>query len=325
MRQPIIHYSTLGCLCASAVLMLNMQTATAQKFPVRPVRFVTSEVGGGADFQARLIGQGITPALGQQVVVDNRGGGVIPGETVAKATPDGYTLLYTGSAHWLLPLMRNNVPYDPVKDFMPVTLPVRAPNLLVVHPSLPVQSVKDLITLAKSQPGKLNYGSGAPGSSSHLAPELFKAMAGIDIVHVPYKGVGPALNDLLGGQLQMMFPNASSVMPHVKAGRLKALGVSSAQPSPLAPGIPTVASSGLPGYESVSTLGLFAPAHTPPAVIQQLNQVVVQYLAKPESKERLLQAGVETVGSTPAQLAAVVNSEITRMGKVIRDAHIRAD
>lgn len=296
----------------------------AQTFPHKPLRIITSEVGGGADFQVRLIGHGISAALGQQVIVENRGGGVIPGDTVAKALPDGYTLLYTGSAHWLLPLMRNNVPYDPVKDFVPVTLPVRAPNLLVVHPAVPAQSVKELIALAKAKPGTLNYGSGAPGSSSHLAPELFKAMADVDIVHIPYKGTGPAINDLLGGQLQIMFPNAASVMPHVKVGRLRALGVSSAQPSPLAPGVPTV-STGLPGYESVSNLGIFAPARTPVAVIRRINQEVVRYLATAEAKERMLNAGVETVGSTPEQLAAVVNAEVARMGKMIRAVGIRAD
>ena len=299
-------------------------TTPAQTYPYKPVRIVTSEVGGSADFQSRLIGHGIAAALGQQVIVENRGGGVIPGDTVAKALPDGYTLLYTGSAHWLLPLMRDNVPYDPVKDFAPITLPVRAPNLLVVHPSVPAQSVRELIALAKAKPGALNYGSGAPGSSSHLAPELFKAMAGVDIVHIPYKGTGPAINDLLGGQLQMMFPNAAAVMPHVKAGRLRALGVSSAQPSPLAPGVPTV-SAGLPGFESVSNLGIFAPARTPAAVIRRLNQEVVRYLQTAEAKERMLNAGVETVGSTPEQLAAVVNAEMARMGRIIKSVGIRAD
>lgn len=296
----------------------------AQSYPHKPVRIITSEVGGGADFQARLIGHGISAALGQQVIIENRGGGVIPGNNVAKALPDGYTLLYTGSAHWLLPFMRDNVPYDPVKDFAPVTLPVRAPNLLVVHPSVAAQSVKELIALAKAKPGALNYGSGAPGSSSHLAPELFKALAGVDIVRVPYKGTGPAINDLLGGQLQMMFSNASSVTPHVKAGRLRALGVSSAQPSALAPGVPTV-SAGLPGFESVSNLGIFAPARTPTAVIRRINEEVVRYLETADAKERMLNAGVETVASTPEHLAAVVKSEMARMGKIIRSVGIRAD
>jgi len=296
----------------------------AQTYPYKPVRIVTSEVGGGADFQARLIANGISSALGQQVIIENRGGGVFPGDAVAKASPDGYTFLYSGSAHWLLPFMRDNVPYDPVKDFAPVTLPVRAPNLLVVHPSVPAQSVKELIALAKAKPGVLNYGSGAPGSSSHIAPELFKSLAGVDIVRVPYKGTGPAINDLLGGQLQMMFSNASSVMPHVKTGRVRALGVSSMQPSALAPGVPTV-SVGLPGFESVSNLGIFAPARTPAAVIRRINQEVVRYLTTEDAKERMLKAGVETVASTPEHLAAVVQSEMERMGKVIRSVGIRAD
>lgn len=304
-------------------LVTAASPASAQEFPVKPIRIITSEAGGGADFQGRLIAQGITAALGQQVVVENRGGGVIPGETVARSAADGYTLLYNGSTHWLLPFLRSNVPYDPVADFAPITLTVRAPNLLVAHPSLPVRTVADIIKLAKARPGELNYGSGAPGSSSHLAPELLKSMAGINITRIPYKGTGSGLNDLMGGQIQLMFPNAAGVTQHVRSGRLRAIAVSSAEPSPLAPGVPTVASSGVPGYESVSILGFFAPAKTPEAVVARLNREIVRYLATPEAKERFMKAGLEAVGTTREQLAQTMKNEMNRLGKLIRDLGIR--
>jgi tripartite-type tricarboxylate transporter receptor subunit TctC len=310
-------------LVAAVALAAVVPHAASQEYPARPVRIITSETGGGADFQIRLIAQAITPALGQQVVVDNRGGGGIPGEAVARAPADGYTLLYNGSTHWLLPYLRSQAPYDPVADFAPISLTVRAPNLLVSHPSLPVKTVADVLKLAKARPGELNYGSGSPGSSSHLAPELLKSMAGVNIVRIPYKGTGPALNDLMGGQIQLMFPNAASVTGHVRSGRLKAIAVSSAEPSPLAPGVPTVASSGLPGYESVSILGLFAPARTPDAIVNRINREVVRYLATPEAKERFMKAGLEAVGTTQQQLAQTMRMEMGRMGKLIRDLGIK--
>lgn len=323
-RRPVILAGRFLAVVGACTLTLLAPTfSCAQDFPAKPVRIVTSDVGGGADVQARIIAQGITPALGQQVIIENRGGGFAPGEAVARAAPDGYTILYTGSAHWLLPFLRRNVPYDPVADFAPITQSVRAPNLLVAHPSLPVRNVRELIALAKTRPGELNYGSGAPGSSSHLAPELLKYMARIDIMRIPYKGVGPALNDLMGGQIQLMFPNAASVTPHVRSGRLRALAVSSKEPSPLAPGVPTVASSGVPGYESVSILGVFAPAKTPDAIVARLNREFVRFLSMPEAKERLFKAGVEAVGSSPQQLAETVRAEMARMGKLIKGLGIR--
>jgi tripartite-type tricarboxylate transporter receptor subunit TctC len=322
--SPCSLFAVLALLFAATATSFS-PIAYAQTYPARPIRIVTSETGGGADFQARLIAQGISASLGQQVIVDNRPGGVIPGDTVAKAAADGYTILYNGSAHWLLPFLRSNVPYDPVRDFTPIALAVRAPNVLVVHPSLPVKSVTDLIALAKARPGELNYGAGAPGSTSHLAPELFKAMAHVEIVRIPYKGTGPALNDLLGGQIQLMFPNAASVMPHMRTGRLRALAVSSTSPSPLAPGLPTVAASGLPGYESVSILGFFAPAKTPAAIVQRLNQEIVRYLHTGDAKERFLKGGVEATGSSPEELADTVRSEMARLGKLIQDVGIRAE
>ena len=297
--------------------------ACAQNFPNRPVRILASEAGGGGDFVARTIAQGIPQGLGQQMVVDNRGGGVIAGELVAKAPPDGYTLLLYGNTLWLLPLMRDHVPYDAQKDFAPVTLAGRAQNVLVVHPSLPVRSVKDLIAMAKAKPGELNYASAVAGAVNHLAAELFKSMANVNIVRIPHKGTSSALNSVLGGQVHMMFATASSVIPHVKSGRLRGLGLTGAQPSPLFPDMPTIAAAGLPGFDSVSLHGIFAPAGTPAAIIQRLNKEIVAVLQRPETRERFASAGVDVAASTPEQLTATMKAEIDSMGKVIRNAGIR--
>ena len=294
----------------------------AQPFPAKPIRIVTSEPGGGNDFGARILSVALTEQLGQQILIENRGaaGGAIAAETVAKAAPDGYTLLYYGSNIWLLPYLRKNVPYDPVRDFAPITLTVRAPNILVVHPSLPVKTVGELLTLAKARPSELNYGSGASGSSTQMATELFRYMAGIQLAHIPYKGNGPALNALIAGEVQVAFASPGSVSQHIKSGRLRALGISSAQPSPLLPGLPTVAASGVPGFEAVSMVGVFAGAKTPPVLIARLHQEFVRALARTDVKQKFFNAGVETVGSTPEEFGALVKSEMTRMGKVIRDA-----
>ena len=296
-----------------------------QGYPNKPVRIVTTEPGGGGDFAARLIAPGLTSNLGQQVIADPRGGGVIAIEMVIKAPPDGHTLLLYGSNLWLLPFMRSHVPYDPVTDFATVTLATKAPNILVVHPSLPVKSVGELIALAKARPGELNYGTSGIGNSVHVAGELFKAMAGVNIVCIPYKGTAPVISDLLGGQVQLMFGVAAAVVPHARSGRLRALAVTSAQPSALVPGLPTVAAAGLPGYESVAILSIFAPANTPAMLVNRLNQEIVRVLNQADVKERFLATGVEVIGSTPEQLAATMKSEMARMGKVIRDAGIKTD
>ncbi len=319
--------SLLCRVCVAAVLAASLSalTAQAQNFPLRAVHIVTSEPGGGNDFAARVIAQGLTAPLGQPVVVDNRGAasGAIAGEMVAKAPPDGHLLLLYGSNIWLLPFLRDNVPYDPLRDLAPVTLAVRAPNILVVHPSLPVKSARELIALARARPGGLNYGAGAVGSSSQIATELFKSMGQLNIVQISYKGNGIALNALMAGEVQLAFATPGSVAAHIKSGRLRPLAVTSPQPSPLLPGLPTVAAAGLPGYEAMSIVGLFAPAKTPEAVIARLNQEVVRVLAQPEIKARFLGSGVETVGSTPEEFGATVRAEMNRLGKVIRDAGIR--
>jgi len=295
----------------------------AQDFPLRPLRLVASEAGGGGDFAARLIAQGLAGILGQPVVVENHGGGVIAGELVARAPADGHTLLLYGNTFWLLPLMRRTVPYDPLRDFAPVSLAARATNILVVQPSLPAKSVAELAALAKSNPGTLNYGSAAAGTINHLAAELFKYMAGIDLVRVPYRGTASVLNALLSGQVQLMFATSASVTPHVRAGRLRALAVTSLERSVLFPDLPTMAAAGLPGFESVSLHGVFAPANTPASVVNLLNGAIIRVLARNDVRERFLASGVETVAGPPADLTAAMKNEIARMGKVIRSAGIR--
>ncbi len=295
----------------------------AQEYPAKPVRLVTAEVGGGHDLAARLIGQGLTATLGQQFIVDNRAGAIIAGQYVARAAPDGYTLMIYGSSLWLMPFMRSNVPYDVMRDFTPIGLEVNSPILVVVHPSLPVKSVRELITLARAKPGALDYATGQIGASTHLASELFKRMAAIDMQRIPYKGNGPAMNGLIGGQVQLMFPTAGSVATHLKSGRVRALAITSARPSLLFPDLPTVAAAGLPGYECDSVIGAFAPAKVAPAIINLLSREMAAAVNRPELKQRFAAAGVETIGSSPEILAAQVKSEMTRLGKLIRDIGLR--
>lgn len=310
-------------LIAIALLMCGVDAPAAQSYPDKPIRMLTSEAGGGSDFVARLVAQGLGVQLGRRVVVDNRG--MVSAEIAANAQADGYTLLLYGSPLWLSPFLRAHLPYDPLRDYAPISLVVSTPNVVVVHPSVAAQTIGELVALAKAKPGALNYSSASTGSTQHLAAELFKRMAGVDIVRIPYKGSGPALNAVIAGQVQLMFPSAGSVMQHVKAGRLRALAVTTAQPSALVPGLPTVAESGLPGYESVSPFGVFAPAKTPAAIIALLNRDIVRGLNDADIKSRFSNAGVETVGSTPAELAAMLKSEMAKWGKLIRDANIREE
>jgi len=306
------------------VLILVAGMAYGQEFPSKPVRLVVAAPGGGSDFTARILAQGLTPNLGQQVIVDYRGGGIQSIEYVQKSPPDGYTLHITGSTMWVLPLV-NKVPYDAEKDFMPITLIDMSPSVMAVHPSVPVKSVEELIALAKARPGELNFSSSPAGGSGHLAGELLKHMAGVNIIWVPYKSAGLAITALIAGEVHLTTNDASLMMPHVKAGRVRALGVTTAQPSPLAPGLPTIMSTGLPGYEAAGRTGIWAPAKTPDAVIRKLNQELVRVLNQPDVKEKFLSAGSETVGSTPEQFAALIRSEIVKVGKLVKDAGIRAN
>ena len=310
---------------AAAALLTAAASGSAQDYPSKTIRIVASEPGGGGDFLARLIAQGITANLGVPVVVENRGGGVIAGDLVARSAPDGYTLLLYGNTLWLLPLMRSRMPYDPARDFLPVTLVARAVNVLVIHPSLPARSVKDLIALARARPGELNYASAAPGTSNHLAAELFKYMAKVNIVRVGFRGSTSALTSVMSGQVHLMFATAAGVTPHLKSGHVRALAVSSLEPSPLFPGLPTVAGSGVPGFETVSMHGVFVPARTPQAIVARLNQEIARVLHRPDLKSRFDTAGVEPVGNSPEAFAAVMKDEISRMERVIRSAGIREE
>ena len=309
---------------ASSIWLAVAGAAWAQNFPVKPVRIVTAEPGGGSDFTTRQIAQGLTASLGQQVVVENRPSGVIPGEIVAKAQPDGYTLLVFNTILWVGPLLQKT-PYEVARDFAPVALIGSTPSVLVVNPALAVKSVGELVAMARARPGELNYGSTGTGAANHLAAELFKSMAGINIVRVNYKGGSMALNALLAGEVQMMFTTPITGAPHIKTGRLRVLAVTSPEPSALAPGAPTMAASGLPGYESIATYGMFAPAKTPRPVVSRLHAEVARVLHRPDVKEKFFNTGMEIVGGSPEQLAAIIKSDTSRLGKLISDTGMRVN
>jgi tripartite-type tricarboxylate transporter receptor subunit TctC len=291
--------------------------AHAQSYPNKPVRIVTAAPGGGVDYTARVVGQGLAAKFGQSFVVENRGGAAtIPAENVAGAAADGYTLLLHNNTIWTAPLFEKLPDY--MANLTPVVLATRSPNLLVVHPSVAARSVKEFIALAKAKPGELNYASGPVGAANYLSAELFNFMAGVHLVRVGYKGGAPAMSDLMGGQVQVMFATVGSVIPHVKSGRLIALGVTGAEPTTLAPGVPTIAASGLPGYELIAIYGLFAPAKTPPAIIASLNQATRQLLEQADVKERLFTAGMEAGGGTPMDFDLAVKSDIARIARIVK-------
>jgi len=294
----------------------------AQEFPSKPIRIIASQAGSSGDFVARTVADGLTKNLGQQVIVDNRGGGVIAGELVAKSPADGYTLLLYGNTHWLLPLMRKQVPYDAYRDFAPLSTAARGINILVVHPSLPVKSVKDLVALARARPGELNFSSAALGTMNHLAAELFKYSAKINIVRIAYRGSPAAMNGVMVGETQLMFSPAAPARLVIAAGKVRALAVASRTRSPAYPDLPTLDEAGLPGVEAVSIHGIFAPAKTPEATLARLNQEIVRVLQSPEVRKRLAGIGVEAAGSTREQFTAYIRDEVARMGKVIREAGI---
>ena len=317
MSYPIL---VLILLCA---MLDGAGSAHAQAYPAKPIRIVTGSVSSNGNFVSRILAQGLSGSFGQQVIVDNRTSGIILGDAVARAPADGYTLLSTGASFWLAQFFSDNVPWDALRDFVPITLAASAPNLIVVHPSLPVKHVHGLIALARSRAAQLNYASGSTGSAPHLAAELFNYMARVNIVRINYKGAASALTDLMAGQVQLMFPNLGTVSQHVKSGRLRALAITSAQPSALFPGLPTVASSVLSGYHAEVLNGIFAPAKTPPAIVSKLNQEMVRILERADVKEKFFNTGVEAIGSTPEQLTAAVKSEMSLLGRLIRDLGIR--
>lgn len=303
------------------MLGTGIGTTLAQNYPVKPIRIVTSAAGGGNDFEARLVAQGITDSLGQPLLVDNRSAQV-SAEVVMKAPADGYNLLYQSSTLWIAPLLRK-MPYDPVADFSPIVSTVRSLNVLVVHPSLPVKSVKELIALAKARPGELNYASSGTGSVTQFSAELFKNMTGANIVHVPYKGTAAAFQSLLSGETQMYVTDVGLLAPHAQTGRARILAITSLEPTALAPGLPTVAST-VPGFEAVALSGIWAPAKTPAPIINRLNQEIVRLLNQPEIKERFLKVGAEVVASTPDQLGAAIKTEVAKLSKIIKDAGIKS-
>ena len=311
----------LGGTGLSLVLAVSAaQPAYAQNYPNKLIRIVTASPGSTNDWGARLIAQEMTKGLGQQVIVENRGGLAV--EYTTKQPADGYTLMFYGNTVWLLPFLRDNVGYDPLRDLAPVSLAIISPIIVVVHPSVPVRSVKELIALAKAKPGQLNYAAGTIGASPHLATELFKAMTHTDMVRIPYKGTGPSVVALVAGEAHLMFSGLGSVAVHMKTGRLRAIAVATSKRSALVPDLPTVAST-VPGYEALSIIGMFAPAKTPPAIINLLQQEIARGLNKPEVKELFMNAGVEVVASTPDEFTTVIKSEMARLGKVIKDAGIR--
>ena len=301
--------------------------AFAQGYPNKAIRFVVPLSAGAADTLARTIGAKLTESWGQQVVVENRPGAgtTIGTDLVAKAAADGYTFLMATFSHAVNATFYRKLPYDTLRDFATVTLVASAPNVLVVHPSIPATSVREFIALARSRPGELNFASAGNGSSSHLAGELFKSLAGVNMLHVPYKGAAPAMTDLLGGHVHLTFDPLPSSLPHVKAGKLRALGVTSAKRSAAIPELATIAEAGVVGYEISGWSGVLVAAGTPKEIVTQLNAEIVKILNIPEVKERFSGLGFETVGNAPEQFDAFIRAEITKWGKVVRDANIYAD
>jgi len=315
-------------IAAVATALCIASSATAQPYPTKPIRVIAGfPPGSGADITARVIGARLSEALGQQVVVENRpgAGSNIAAEIAAKSPADGYTLFIGTVANTINATLYPKLPFDFARDFAPVALTTAAPNVLVVHPSVPAKSVKELIALAKSRPGQLNFASAGTGTAPHLSGELFNAMAGVKMVHIPYKGSPPAVTDLIAGEVALMFSPSSSVLPHVKTGRLRALAVTTAARLPSLPELPTVAESGLTGYETITWFGFVAPARTPPAVVTRLNAEIVKVLALPEVRNLFASQGIETLGGTPDHFASTIHDEIAKWAKVIRLSGAKAE
>ena len=314
---------TLGVLTLCAA-----HAAYAQNYPVKSVRFVVPFApGGGTDLIARTLAQNLTAALGQTFVVDNRGGagGVIGADMVAKAPADGYTLLMgTPGPMTINPSLMAKLPYDTLRDFTPVSLATISPFTLTVHPALPVKNLREFIAFAKARPGQLNFGSSGNGSVAHLSTEYLNAMAQINLVHVPYKGSSLAMTDALAGQLQVMFDNLPVVLPQIKAGKLRLMGVGTLQRSTLIPSAPTIAEAGVPGFEASTAFGVLVPAHTPPAIVNRLNQEIVRILQTAEVKDRLAVQGLEAVGNTPQQYEAHLRAELAKYARIVKLAGIKA-
>ncbi len=318
--ETVLMASLAGVVCTLTPFASAAQPAAAA-YPVRPIRLVVpSPPGGGTDILGRMVAQKLTAALRNQIIIDNRGGasGIIGSEIVARADPDGHTLLLCFTTHVTNPTLYPKMPYDTVRDFASVAMVGSIPAVLVLHPSIPSQDVKAFIAYAKERPGKLVYGSAGNGSALHLAAVLFNIMTGTSMTHVPYKGSAPALTDVLGGQLNLMFSNIVSALPHARGGKLRALAVTSAKRLASAPELPTLAESGLPGYEATAWYALFAPARTPAAIVNKLNGEVNTLLKMPDVTERMQSLGAESVAMSPRQLSAYVETEIVKWGNLIK-------
>jgi tripartite-type tricarboxylate transporter receptor subunit TctC len=325
-----MKFTTAVAVCAAvAATTCAITAATAQNYPTKPIKLIAPfPPGGSTDLLARVIGQKLTEAWGQQVVVENRGGagGTIGVEIAAHAPSDGYTIVMghigTFGAN---PTLYPKLPYDPIKDFAPITLLAMVPNGLVVHPAMPVHSVKDLIALARAKPGSVLYGSGGGGSAAHLAMVYFELLAKVKLTHIPYKGTGPAIYDLIAGQTSTMFTGMAALMPHVKAGKLRIIGVGTAKRLAVMPDVPTVAEAGVPGYEATQWYGILAPAATPRDIVMKLNAEMVKALRMQDVKERLAADGVIPVGNTPEEFGAHIKSEIARWAPVVKASGARPE
>ena len=316
-------------LAAAIPALMGTNPSCAQNYPAKPVRLVVPFApGGGTDLVARTLAQRLTENLGQTFVVENRGGagGVIGADMVAKAPSDGYTLVMgTPGSMTINPNLTKKMPYDTLRDFAPISLATISPFVLTVHPSLPVRNLREFIALAKAQPGKLNYGTSGNGSVANLSTEYLKSLAGINLVHVPYKGSSLALTDTLAGQLQVLFDNLPVVQPHIRSGKLRLMGVGTLQRSALIPDAPTIAESGVPGYEASTAFGVLAPARTPQEIIHRLSQECQRILKSTETRERLATQGLEAVGSTPQQYEAHLRAELAKYARIVKSAGIKVE
>ena len=316
-------------LCVGCALSLVASGAGAQAWPTKPIKWVVPFAPGGTtDILARTVGEKLQTALGQPVVIENKpgAGGGVGAEFTARAAPDGYTIMGgTISTHAINASLYSKLPYDPVKDFVPITLLARLPNMLVVYPGIPASNVQELIALLKANPGKYTFASSGNGTSQHLSGELFKSMAGVDMQHIPYKGSPPALQDVVGGQVTMTFDNITTAWPLAKAGKLRALAVTTSTRSSIAPDVPTLAESGLPGFEVGSWQGVFAPAGTPPEIVKRLNTEIVKILKLPDVREKLGALGAEPVGNSPEEFATMVKVEVVKWADVVKKSGARVD
>lgn len=315
-------------LVLSLLLAFAGSASAQQGYPNKPIRFIVPYAPGGSTSNvARLIGQKLTEAWGQQVIIDNRPGGntVIGSEALAKSPPDGYTISLAASTHATVPHLLASLPYDPIKDFTPVATLVTTQLVLVLHPSVPANNLQEFIALAKSKPGQLNFASVGTGSSTHLAGELFNNVAGVKMQQVPYKGTAPALTDLIGGQVQLNFDTPITSIPHIKSGKLKAIAITGKTRLAALPQVPTFAEAGLPNYDFQLWMGVLAPAGTPKEIVNKLNTEIAKILTMPDMKEKLVSQGLEPFVSTPDQFAALIKSDITKFGQVIKTANIKLE